>query len=216
MMIIQCWKSSMPANAHRIKVTYCGWRTIEYMPVLAIRKAGLDRLHVGLETGDDDLLKNIKKGVTAEGHIKGGQKALQAGFELSEYWMPGLGGKEMWQPHAKNTARVLNQINPHYIRSRPFFAIPGTPLYDAIQKNDFQMLSAEEQLLELKEMMEELDVTSKVCFDHAGNYWRNRQGGLLFTQSYEGYKFPEEKSKVLDLIDEGLEAHNRRPEFLRL
>ena len=188
-------------------------KTVE---LVTIRKAGLDRLHVGLETGDDNLLKRIKKGVSAEGHIKGGQKALQAGFELSEYWMPGLGGKEMWQPHAKNTARVLNQINPHYIRSRPFFAIPGTPLYDAIQKNDFQMLSAEEQLLELKEMMEELDVTSKVCFDHAGNYWRNRQGGLLFTQSYEGYKFPEEKSKVLDLIDEGLEAHNRRPEFLRL
>ena len=182
----------------------------------AIREAGLDRLHVGLETGDDNLLKKIKKGVTAEGHIKGGQKALQAGFELSEYWMPGLGGKELWQPHAKNTARVLNQINPHYIRSRPFIAIPGTPLYDAIQKNDLQMLSAEEQLLELKVMMKELDVTAKVCFDHAGNYWRNRQGGLLFTQSYEGYKFPEEKSKVLDLIDEGLEAHNRRPEFLQL
>jgi radical SAM superfamily enzyme YgiQ (UPF0313 family) len=163
----------------------------------AIRKAGLDRLHVGLETGDDDLLKKIKKGVTAEGHIKGGQK-------------------EMREKHAKNTARVLNQINPHYIRSRPFFAIPGTPLYDAIEKNDFQMLSAAEQLLELKEMMEELDVTSKVCFDHAGNYWRNRQGGLLFTQSYEGYKFPEEKSNVLDLIDEGLEAQNKRPEILRL
>jgi hypothetical protein len=159
----------------------------------AIRKAGLDRLHVGLESGDDDLLKMIKKGVTAGGHINGGQKALQAGFELSEYWMPGLGGKEMRQQHAKNTARVLNQI-----------------------KNDFQMLSAAEQLLELKEMMEELDVTSRVCFDHAGNYWQNRQGGLLFTQSYEGYKFPEEKSNVLDLIGEGLEAQNKRPEFLRL
>ena len=182
----------------------------------AIRQAGLDRLHVGLETGDDDLLKKIKKGVTADGHIKGGQKSLQAGFELSEYWMPGLGGREMWQQHAKNTARVLNQINPHYIRSRPFFAMPGTPLYDAIEKKDFQMLSAKEHLLELKEMMEELDVTSRICFDHAGNYWRNRQGGLLFTQSYEGYKFPEEKSNVLDLIDEGLEAQNMRPEFLRL
>ena len=182
----------------------------------AIRKAGLDRLHVGLETGDDDLLQKIKKGVTAEGHIKGGQKALQAGFELSEYWMPGLGGREMWQQHARNTARVLNQINPHYIRSRPFFATPGTPLYDAIQKNDFQMLSAAEQLCELKEMMAALDVTSRVCFDHAGNYWRNRQGGVLFTQSYEGYKFPEERSNVLDLIDEGLAAQNKRPEFLSL
>ena len=199
--------------------SYARSRTLEQKKpeeLAAIRKAGLDRLHVGLETGDDDLLKKIKKGVTVEGHRKGGQKAIQAGFQLSEYWMPGLGGKEMREQHAKNTARVLNQINPHYIRSRPFFAIPGTPLYDAIEKNDFQMLSAAEQLLELKEMMEELEVTSKVCFDHAGNYWRNRQGGLLFTQSYEGYKFPEEKSNVLDLIDEGLEAQNKRPEFLRL
>jgi hypothetical protein len=86
-------------------------------------------------------------------------------------------------------------------------------LSESMQKYNFQMLSAAKQLLELKEMMEELDVTSKVCFDHAGNYWRNRRGGLLFTQSYEGYKFPEEKSNVLDLIDEGLEAQNKRPEF---
>ena len=184
--------------------------------LVAIRQAGLDRLHVGLETGDDDLLKRIKKGVTAEGHIKGGQKALEAGFELSEYWMPGLGGKEMRKQHATNTARVLNQINPHYIRSRPFFAMPGTPLYDDIENNDFQMLSAEEQLLELREMIKEMNVTSRVCFDHAGNYWRNRRGGLLFTQSYEGYKFPEEKATVLDLIDEGLEAQNKRPAYLRL
>jgi biotin synthase-like enzyme len=182
----------------------------------AIHKAGLDRLHVGLETGDDDLLKKIKKGVSAEDHIKGGQKALQAGFELSEYWMPGLGGQAMSQNHARNTVWVLNQINPHYIRSRPFYPIPGTPLFDALEKNDFQMLSANEQLLELKWMMEELDVTSKVCFDHAGNYWKNRQGGLLFTHSYEGYKFPEEKPKVLELIAEGLHAPNKRPEFLRL
>ena len=87
--------------------------------LIEIRKAGLDRLHVGLETGDDVLLKRMRKGVTSEGHISGGRKAMEAGFQLSEYWMPGLGGKEMWKEHAKNTARVLNEINPNYIRSRP-------------------------------------------------------------------------------------------------
>ena len=86
-----------------------------------IRKAGLDRLHVGLETGDDVLLKRIRKGVTSEGHISGGRKAMEAGFQLSEYWMPGLGGKEMWKEHAKNTARVLSEIDPDNIRSRPYF-----------------------------------------------------------------------------------------------
>jgi radical SAM superfamily enzyme YgiQ (UPF0313 family) len=140
----------------------------------AIRAAGLDRLHVGLETGDDALLKLIKKGVSAETHVKGGRKAMAAGFQLSEYWMPGLGGKAMWENHARNTARVLNRINPHYIRSRPFYPIPGTPLGDAVERNEFELQSAEEQLLELKLLVEELDVTAKVCFDHAGNYWKNR------------------------------------------
>jgi radical SAM superfamily enzyme YgiQ (UPF0313 family) len=184
--------------------------------LIAIREAGLDRVHIGLETGDDELLEKIKKGVTSQGHIKGGQKAMQAGFQVSEYWMPGLGGTRMWQNHAINTARVLNEINPHYIRSRPFYPIPETPMNEHMSRGEFQLLSADEQLTELKLMMEHLNVTSKVCFDHAGNYWHNRHGGLLFSQSYEGYKFPEEKTKVLELIDEGLDAGNRRPEFLRL
>lgn len=181
-----------------------------------IRLAGLDRLHLGLESGDDTLLKMIKKGVTAEGHIKAGRKAVAAGFQVSEYWMPGLGGKADWQNHAKNTARVLNEINPHYIRSRPFFPMPGTPLYDDLRHQRFEMLSAQQQLLELKHVMTTLHVTSKVCFDHAGNYWKNRNGDYLFTHSYEGYQFPNQKQEVLDLIEEGLKAGNQRPNLLRL
>ncbi len=184
--------------------------------LLAIRKAGLDRVHIGLETGDDDLLNKVKKGVTAEGHIKGGQKAMAAGFQVSEYWMPGLGGREMWENHAINTARVLNAINPHYIRSRPFYTIPGTPMHAAAQRGEFQMLTPREQMTELQRMIEALDVTSRVCFDHAGNYWRDRHGNLLFTHSYEGYKFPEEKPKVLERIAEGLKVDHQRPEYLNL
>jgi biotin synthase-like enzyme len=172
----------------------------------AVYTAGLDRLHLGLETGDEMLLKKIKKGVTAEGHIKAGKKVMQAGFQLSEYWMPGLGGKAMWEAHARNTARVLNEIDPHYVRSRPFFPVPGTPLFEDHESGAFEPLSPREQLIELKLMMEELDVTSKVCFDHAGNWWRGKNGGLLFSQSYEGYKFPEQKPLVLKMIDEGIEA----------
>ena len=79
-----------------------------------IRQAGLDRIHVGLETGYDPLLKLIKKGVTAEKQIEAGKKIIEAGMELSEYVMPGLGGQEMWQEHAKATADVLNKIDPHF------------------------------------------------------------------------------------------------------
>jgi len=179
--------------------------------LVEMRKAGLDRLHVGLETGDDVLLKRMRKGVTSEGHISGGRKAMEAGFQLSEYWMPGLGGKEMWKEHAKNTARVLNEINPNYIRSRPFSPSPGSPLFEAYGKGAFQLLTPREQLIELKLMMEELNVTSKVCFDHAGNYWRRQHGGLLFSQSYEGYKFPDEKPRVLKLIEEGIEVQKDTP-----
>lgn len=175
----------------------------------AIRRAGLDRLHVGLESGDDQVLKKIQKGSTAEIHIKGGQKALAAGFQLSEYWMPGLGGKTLWQDHARNTARVLSEIDPHYIRSRPFRPMPGTPLAREMDEQAFEMLTAGEQLRELRLTMQNLSVTGRVCFDHVGNYWKNPQGRLLFSHSYEGYKFPEEKQTVLDLIEDGLKTGNR-------
>ncbi|NVM26532.1 MAG: radical SAM protein [Desulfobacterales bacterium] len=179
--------------------------------LVEIRKAGLDRLHVGLETGDDVLLKRMRKGVRSQEHISGGRKAMEAGFQLSEYWMPGLGGKEMWKEHAKNTARVLNEINPHYIRSRPLSPSPGSPLFETCSKGGFHLLTPREQLIELKVMMEGLNGSSKVCFDHAGNYWRGQHGGLLFTQSYEGYRFPDEKPRVLKLIEEGIEVQKDTP-----
>jgi hypothetical protein len=118
--------------------------------------------------------------------------------------MPGVGGRDLWEKHARNTARVLNEINPHYIRSRPFRPWAGTPLHESIMCNEIQPLSPSEQLHELKLTMETLEVTSRVCFDHAGNYWKGRRGDYLFSHSYEGYKFPQEKPKVLALIDEGL------------
>jgi len=194
--------------------TYARARTLvqkSAKDLLAIRKAGLNRLHLGLETGDDPLLKAIKKGVTAEGQIDGGQKAMAAGFQVSEYWMPGLGGRERSQAHAENTARVLNAVNPHYIRSRPFRPIAGTPLRAQIQAGEVQILSPKEQLMELKQMVSALEVTSRVCFDHAGNNWRDARGSLLLTHDYEGYKFPEQKAELLALVEEGLESVNSSP-----
>lgn len=210
-------KSTFP-NIERI-TTYARARTLAQKPAKdleAIRSAGLDRLHLGLETGDDDLLKAIKKGVTADGQIKAGKKAVAAGFQVSEYWMPGLGGKEKTHDHARNTARVLNAINPHYIRSRPFRPIPGTPLHQQVQAGDITLLTGREQLEELKTMIQDLEVTGKVCFDHAMNYWQRPGGSLLLTHDYEGYKFPEEKSRLLALIEEGLGFDQMPPRRLHL
>ncbi|MFO7568350.1 MAG: radical SAM protein [Smithellaceae bacterium] len=176
----------------------------------AIREAGLDRIHVGLETGDDEILKIVRKGVTSAEQIEGGKKAMEAGFQLSEYWMPDLGGRERWRQHAENTARVLNEINPNYIRSRPFVPRQGTEIFEEYEQGRLHISSPHERLEELQVMIENLNVTSRVCFDHNMNSWTNRQRGLLFSQDYEGYKFPEEKPLVLDLIREGLSIDESR------
>jgi radical SAM superfamily enzyme YgiQ (UPF0313 family) len=178
--------------------------------LLAIREAGLDRLHVGLETGDDELLTIIHKGVTSAQQIEGGKKAMAAGFQLSEYWMTDLGGRERWRQHAENTARVLTAINPHYIRSRPFVPRGGTPIFEEYEEGRLHISSPHQRLEELRLMIEGLNVTSRVCFDHRMNSWASRQGGLLFRQDYEGYKFPEEKPLVLELISEGLSIDESR------
>ncbi|MFH1152795.1 MAG: radical SAM protein [Pseudomonadota bacterium] len=187
--------------------TYARARTIAQRSLenlIAIRAAGLDRVHLGLETGDDALLKQIKKGVDAQGQIQGGQKAMAAGFQVSEYWMPGLGGRKMSDRHADGTARVLNAVNPHYIRSRPFRLIPGTPIQNQVQHGEIVPLTPREMLLELKRMISSLEVSSKVCFDHMGNHWCTPKGDLVFTHDYEGYQFPDEKQTVLERINMGL------------
>lgn len=170
------------------------------------RKAGLTRLHVGLESGDDEVLDIVNKGVTAEENIEAGKKAKKAGFELSEYVMPDLGGRKLSDKHAKNTAKVLNEINPDYIRMRPLALVRGTELYDKYKEGEFQLSSPHKRLEELKTLLENLDVSSKLTFDHRMNGWKNKNGGLLFDMDYEGYKLPEEKDLVLDLINEGLKV----------
>jgi len=170
-----------------------------------LREAGLARLHVGLETGDDELLKYIDKGVTSEEHVLGCRKAKEAGFELSVYVMPGLGGRARWREHAKNTAKALNEINPDFIRFRPYIPRKGTLLSEEYERGDFQLSSPHERLREIRMMVEDLHVTGRLCFDHFMNSWYRESGSPLFKRDYDGYKFPEEKGIVLKLIEEGLE-----------
>ena len=178
----------------------------------SLRRAGLSRLHVGLETGDDELLKKVQKGITAEEHIKSGKKVMKAGIELSEYIMPGLGGKEMTKQHAENTALALNEINPDYIRSRPFVPRPGTPTAEFYHDGDLILLSPHELLREIEILIKKLTVSSKLCFDHALN--PSIKSGLgytpLFDHSYEGYKLPDEKERLLAIIKEGLGTDESR------
>ncbi|MCE5262001.1 MAG: radical SAM protein [Deltaproteobacteria bacterium] len=203
--VLKHLRSSLPSLTR--VTSYARSKTLSHRKpeeLRAIREAGLDRLHIGLETGDDALLAHVRKGVTNAAQIAGGKKAMAAGFQVSEYWMPDLGGREGRRAHAENTARVLSAINPHYIRSRPFVPRPGTPLAEEVRQGRLTLSSPHERLEELAWMIGGLEVTSRVCFDHAMNAWADRRGGLLFRQDYEGYRFPEEKPLILERIREGL------------
>ena len=155
-----------------------------------IRKAGLDRIHIGLETGYDPLLKLMKKGVSAQQQIEAGLRVTEAGMELSEYVMPGLGGQEMWREHAVETAKVLNRINPHFIRLRSLRVPRRIPLYKKIEDGSFTMQTDDMLVSEIKLFVETLDgVTSTLTSDHIMNLLEEVNG-----------KLPENKEKMLAVI----------------
>ena len=155
-----------------------------------IRQAGLDRVHIGLETGYDPLLKLMKKGVSAQQQFEAGRKLIQAGMELSEYVMPGLGGQEMWRGHATATAELLNRINPHFIRLRSL-RVPGrVPLHEKLQDGSFTMQSDDMLVEEIKLFIEGLDgITSRITSDHIMNLLEEVSGQL-----------PQDKQKMLDSL----------------
>lgn len=155
-----------------------------------IREAGLDRIHVGLESGSNKVLKLMKKGVTAEQHIEAGKKVIEAGMELSEYVMPGLGGQEMWKEHAIETARVLNEINPHFIRIRSLRVPDRVPLSRLVKEGKFTLQTDDMIAKELELFIENLEgITSTITSDHIMNLLEEVEG-----------KLPEDKEKMLDVI----------------
>ena len=154
-----------------------------------LREAGLSRLHIGLESGYDPLLQYMDKGVTAAEHIKGGKKIVESGISLCEYVLLGLGGKKMWREHALETARVLSQIDPDFIRLRSLTIKQGMPLYDEVKNGNFIRATDEEIVEEEKLLIENLDCHSHFVSDHITN--------LL--QEIEG-KLPEDKEKMLATI----------------
>ncbi|MBW2296323.1 MAG: radical SAM protein [Deltaproteobacteria bacterium] len=156
-----------------------------------IREAGLDRIHIGLESGYDPVLKLMKKGTTAATQIDAGKKVMAAGMELSEYVMPGLGGQEMWEGHARETAKVLNQINPHFIRLRSLRVPERIPLYEKLAKGDFTLQTDDMLAKEIRLFIETLDgITSTITSDHIMNLLEEVSG-----------KFPEDKTAMLDVIE---------------
>jgi len=158
-----------------------------------LKDAGLDRIHMGLETGYDPLLAYMEKGCTAKNHIEGGKKVKEAGISLCEYVMPGLGGQKMSQEHARETARVLNEIDPDYIRLRSLHITPTMPLWTRLQDGDFELQTEDEVVKELAVFIENLQVTSYLTSDHTLNLLMEVEG-----------KMPEDKEKCLNIINKYL------------
>jgi biotin synthase-like enzyme len=157
--------------------------------LIELREAGLSRLHIGLESGYDPVLEYMDKGVTAAEHIKGGKNIVESGISLSEYVVLGLGGKGMWQEHAIQTAKVLNQIDPDFIRVRTLTIKPGMPLYDEVKNGNFIRETDEEIIEEEKIFIENLDLNSNFVSDHITNLLQETEG-----------KLPEDKEKMLAII----------------
>jgi len=159
--------------------------------VRALREAGLDRLHLGLESGCDEVLKAVHKGVTKQQHIDAGLKVKAANIELSEYIMPGLGGQSLSRVHALETADVLNRVNPDFIRIRTLAVHPRTPLFEECQSGSFSRCSDLMIVRELLTLIENLSgITSVVLSDHILNLFEDLEG-----------KLPEDKEHLLNVLE---------------
>jgi biotin synthase-like enzyme len=162
-------------------------KTLEELKEL--RDAGLSRLHIGLESGSDSVLDFVRKGVTADDHITGGQKIVESGISLCEYIMPGLGGKQKSKEHMVETARVLNEINPDFIRLRSLAIREDLPLYKRLISGEFQLQTDDEVVEEIGELIQRLEVTSEFRSDHIENLLQEVEGRL-----------PEDKEKMLAVV----------------
>ncbi|UMZ74784.1 radical SAM protein [Natranaerofaba carboxydovora] len=177
--------------------TYSKSRTIASKSLEELKKlksAGLTEVHIGLETGHDKLLEYVNKGATSEEHIEGGKKAIEAGLILCEYVILGLGGREWSRDHILDTAKVLNSINPHFIRIRTLGLRDGVPLLQKVTDGNLTLQGDDKILLEERLLLTSLNVDSYVISDHILNLLEEVEG-----------KLPEDKEKMIAKIDEYFE-----------
>ncbi len=172
-------------------------RSVEELTL--IREAGLDRVHVGLETGYDPLLKFMNKGVSAAKQVKGGRNLKAAGLELSEYVMPGLGGRKWWREHAQATAEVLNQIDPDFIRLRTLRVPTYLELHQDVLSGEFVKPGDDQTAAEIRLFIASLaGIHSYLASDHIMNLIETVEGRL-----------PEDQPKMLAILDDYLALPER-------
>jgi radical SAM superfamily enzyme len=147
---------------------------------IRLKEAGLTRIHVGLESGSRNVLKMIKKGITPEDIVEGGRKVMAAGISLSEYIMPGVGGRALSEEHARETARLLNIIEPDFIRVRTFALHPKSPMKKMVEEGTFVPITDEEIVAEIRLLVSRLDEIHSYlsCGDYSPNLLMEVNGYL--------------------------------------
>jgi len=163
--------------------------------MIALKEVGLGIIYLGLETGDDELLRWACKGIDSEENIVACRKIRQAGIPLSLTIILGLGGLDNSETHAHRTAEVLNKINPEYIGALTLMTPPGTRIFEMVSAGEFVPMKPIEILRELKLLVENLDLSDCVFrTNHASNYLA--LGGNL----------PEDKTRILSVLDKAIES----------
>lgn len=178
-------------------------KTDEELKALVTHKLTIG--YLGLESGNPEILKRIRKGATREEMIQAVQKTQKAGIKMSVIGLLGLGGKDLSRQHAIDTATAVNQMNPRFFSLLTLMLIPGTPLCKDYEAGKFSLPSPQEFVEELRLIIDGLD-SPRTIFrtNHASNY-----APLAGT-------FNKDKQKILKELDNYLEGkHDLRPEFLR-
>ncbi len=155
----------------------------------AFARAGLHRIHFGIESGSDRVLTFMSKGETAGDHVEGCRKAREAGISPSVYVMPGLGGTAWSEEHAYETARVITEAKPDYVRLRTLEIFPGTPLAEAVAAGGFTEATEEQVVREIRIIVAHADGPMTLVSDSASN--------LLDV----GGRLPQDREKTLSVID---------------
>lgn len=180
-------------------------RTVEEMTRL--REAGLTQYYLGVESGHDEVLTNLKKGIDATNMIRVAQKATDAGVKLSTMILLGVGGRRLSREHALESARVINAIQPRFVSTLVVTPVEGTPLHDQAMAGAFDDLTPAELTLELRTFVAGLELKSTIFrSNHASNYLP--LGGTL----------PKDKQRLVAELDAVLvseDPRNYRPEWVR-
>jgi radical SAM superfamily enzyme YgiQ (UPF0313 family) len=170
-----------------------------------LKELGLGIAYMGLESGSDDVLSSINKGVTASEMIMAGKKLIGSGIKLSVTLISGIGGKSRCHEHALESARVINEIDPHYLGLLTLLVEPGTEIEQQIEKGGFELLGPKEVMEETRLLIENLTLSQCVFrSNHASNYFT--LSGTL----------PQDKQRLLMEIEQAMNnEYGYKDEYFR-